>query len=143
MRFLTRYVHWFNARRFHLLSSKPISHESGDALTALRYRTLIRGIPGPAFCELEVDRRTGRIVLESAVRVHPSTTIFRVSRQQAIRLARRAAHVQGRIRSATRDIFRTPEWHVVISVRGGFFGDQSYDITINGSTGRVIGVAAT
>ncbi len=142
VRFLTRYVHWFNARDFHLLSGR-ISHEQGDALTALTYRTLIRGIPGPAFAKVEVDRRTGRVVSEDAIRVHPTTTIFRVSRRQAIRTARRAVHAQGQIRSATRDIWRNPEWNVVIFFPGVLFGNTFAYVTVNGSTGHVEGVAGT
>ncbi len=125
-------VSWFSGEDMVLTSQRSVSHLPGEKLLSLTFRSRLGRVAGPASAEIEVDRRTGRIVYASAARTRPRTVHPRVGRDKAIAAARRATRASSPPTSVTPDVWDRPRWTI---------GFADAEAVVDGSTGSVVSIS--
>lgn len=129
-----------------LTHADPISHQGGDALTLLQWRTGFAGTPGSRAITVEIDRRSGAITYFADTRGAASAAEFTVTEADAIAAARAVAGDEGQA-SASADVWDTTRWIVTID-RGltGRPGARVPDVErveIDARTGNVLAHTTT
>lgn len=125
-------VSWFSGEDMVLTSQRSVSHLAGEKLLGLTFRSRLGGVAGPASAEVEVDRRTGRVVYASAARTKPKAVHPRVGRGEAIAAARRATRASTPATRVAPEVWDRPRWTVE------FAGAEA---VVDGRTGSVLAVS--
>lgn len=136
-RFLAHKAPRIASAGLRIVSERRATHGPGETLARFTYRSRIGGAPGPAVAEVEVDRRSGKVVGEAAAQRKPSSTRFVLTRRGAEAAARRATSQKGAsLAFARRDVWRYPRWTVKLQAPNGV----STVVEINAANGRVMSV---
>lgn len=141
--FAEAHLPWFRRAAGVEFVTEP-THEDGDALLGYRWRLRTPAGPGPAWVEVELDRRTGNVVYFSASRVAAAGEEVRMTRDDAVAAARRAAGAESAaLVSATTDVWHGPRWTVTLDRPGEGLTPDYVQVVVDAATGDVLGVTST
>ncbi|MFC4078312.1 hypothetical protein ACFOUO_16055 [Salinithrix halophila] len=113
-------------KNMELVKAEEVIHIPGDTLYTFTWRPKNNGVWGASQVTAEVDRRTGAVVYFSANRKNASTDPLKVTKEEAIKMAKRVAG-EGEIQGAIAEVWDKPRWVVTMD-----HGNRN--TTINGQT---------
>lgn len=140
--FAEQHLSWFDAAAGEV-TDRSVSHEPGDDLHAVTWRARGEHGDGPQRVELEVDKRTGSIVYFSAAQADGSPKEATVSREEAIAAATAAVGSGAAVVSAEQDTWDRPRWQVTFDRPGQSMMPDLVKVTVDATTGKVVGMEAT